>query len=43
MNMLAQLPASLWNDETAAHLLNRARFGATPAEIDSARKILAER
>ena len=38
MNMLAQLPASLWNDETAAHLLNRARFGATPAEIDSARK-----
>src|SRR5438270_7655163 len=38
MNMLAQLPASLWNDETAAHLLNRARFGATPAEIESARK-----
>src|SRR5947207_1854174 len=38
MNMLAQLPASLWNDETAAHLLSRARFNATPAEIESARK-----
>src|SRR5438445_641312 len=38
MNMLAQLPASLWNDETAAHLLNRAMCGATPAEIESARK-----
>ena len=38
MNILAQLPALLWNDQTAAHLLNRATFGATPAEIESARQ-----
>jgi uncharacterized protein (DUF1800 family) len=32
--MLKPLPASRWNYATAAHLLNRAGFGGTPAEID---------
>ena len=36
--MLAPLPASQWNKTTAAHLLSRAAFGATPAEIDAAEK-----
>src|ERR1700722_5715433 len=31
--MLKALPASQWNFTTAAHLLNRAGFGGTPAEI----------
>lgn len=31
--MLSQLPPSQWNERTAAHLLNRAAFGATPEEI----------
>jgi uncharacterized protein (DUF1800 family) len=38
MNMLAPLPASKWNEATAAHLLNRAAFGGTPAEIEAIRK-----
>jgi len=32
------LPSREWNLETAAHLLNRAGFGATPDEVESARK-----
>ncbi len=31
---LAPLPASEWNRERAAHLLERAGFGGTPAEVD---------
>ena len=31
--MLKSLSADRWNYETAAHLLNRAGFGGTPAEI----------
>ena len=38
MNMLAPLPAPRWNEEAAAHLLNRATFGATPTEIENAQK-----
>ena len=36
--MLAPLSAQKWNNETAAHLLNRAAFGGTPTEIEAARK-----
>jgi uncharacterized protein (DUF1800 family) len=36
MSMLAPLPAQKWNNATAAHLLNRAAFGGTPAEIEAA-------
>lgn len=32
--MLSPLPASRWDFTAAAHLLNRAAFGATPAEIE---------
>src|SRR5438477_1034774 len=32
--MLNPLPAEKWNYTTAAHLLNRAGFGGTPAEIE---------
>jgi uncharacterized protein (DUF1800 family) len=32
--MLEALPARKWNFSTAAHLLNRAGFGGTPAEIE---------
>jgi uncharacterized protein (DUF1800 family) len=35
--MFTALPAKQWNYETAAHLLNRAGFGGTPAEIEAAR------
>jgi len=38
MNMLAPLPDSKWNDTTATHLLSRAGFGGTPAEIEALRK-----
>ena len=38
MNVLAPLSAEKWNEQTAAHLLNRAAFGGTPAEIEAARK-----
>ena len=31
--MLKPLPKEGWNDETAAHLLNRAGFGGPPDEI----------
>lgn len=34
--MFDPLSARQWNYETAAHLLNRAGFGGTPAEIDAA-------
>jgi uncharacterized protein (DUF1800 family) len=33
--MLKPLPASAWNEACAAHLSNRAAFGATPAEVRS--------
>ena len=36
--MLTPLPASKWNDATAAHLLNRAGFGGTPDEIERTRQ-----
>jgi uncharacterized protein (DUF1800 family) len=36
--VFAPLPSRQWNEETAAHLLNRAGFGATPAEVETARK-----
>lgn len=36
--MLTPLPESKWNEATAAHLLNRAGFGATPIEIERARQ-----
>jgi hypothetical protein len=36
--VLTPLPAQKWNEETAAHLLNRAAFGGTPPEIGTARK-----
>lgn len=36
--MLTPLPNSKWNEATAAHLLNRAAFGGTPAEIEALRK-----
>jgi len=36
--VLDPLPPRNWNYETAAHLLNRAGFGGTPEEIESARK-----
>src|SRR6266480_5575883 len=34
--MFTPLPAQQWNYETAAHLLIRAGFGGTPAEIEAA-------
>lgn len=36
--MLTPLPAQNWTSVTAGHLLNRAGFGATPAEVDAAEK-----
>jgi uncharacterized protein (DUF1800 family) len=36
--MLTLLPDSKWNGPAAAHLLNRAGFGGTPAEIEAVRK-----
>ena len=38
MNALTPLPSSKWNEATAAHLLNRAGFGATPDEIERTRQ-----
>jgi uncharacterized protein (DUF1800 family) len=38
MNVLAPLPAEKWNEQTAAHLLNRAAFGGTEAEIAATRQ-----
>ncbi len=37
IHVLTRLPSQKWNQETAAHLLNRAAFGGTPAEIEAAR------
>jgi len=34
--MFTPLSPQQWNYETAAHLLNRAGFGGTPAEIEAA-------
>jgi uncharacterized protein (DUF1800 family) len=36
--VLFPLPTQKWNDETAAHLLNRGAFGGTPGEVEAARK-----
>src|SRR5260370_29474052 len=36
--MLTPLPNSKWNEAAAAHLVNRAAFGGTPAEIEALRK-----
>jgi hypothetical protein len=33
--MLQPLTSGRWNYETAAHLLNRAGFGGSPAEIET--------
>lgn len=41
--MLRPLSATQWNFVTAAHLLNRAGFGAPPAEIEAAVKAGLER
>lgn len=38
MNVLIPLASSKWNESTAAHLLNRAAFGGTPAEIEAAKR-----
>ena len=38
MNVLTPLPPAKWNEATATHLLNRAAFGGTPAEIEATRK-----
>jgi uncharacterized protein (DUF1800 family) len=36
--VLTPLPVSKWNEQTAAHLLNRAAFGGTPEEVEMARR-----
>lgn len=41
--MLRPLPGKRWNSATAAHLLNRAGFGGTPAEIESLAALGLER
>src|ERR1700731_2300171 len=38
MNVLTPLSREKWNEQTAAHLLNRAAFGGIPAEIEAACK-----
>jgi hypothetical protein len=37
--MLEPLPASQWNTATAAHLMNRAGFGGSPADIENLRQM----
>jgi uncharacterized protein (DUF1800 family) len=37
--MLEPLPASQWNEATAAHLMNRAGFGGSPGDIENLRQI----
>jgi uncharacterized protein (DUF1800 family) len=37
--MLEQLPGNKWNSETAAHLMNRAGFGGSPASIENLRAL----
>jgi hypothetical protein len=41
--MLAPLPASKWNEVTAAHLLNRAGFGGDPQQIADLHKMGMDR
>ena len=41
--MLSPLPASKWNFASAAHLLNRAGFGGTPAEIEKLKRMGPDR
>jgi uncharacterized protein (DUF1800 family) len=36
--VITPLPFSRWNEQTAAHLLNRAGFGGTPEEIEALRR-----
>ena len=38
--MFTPLSPQQWNYETAAHLLNRAGFGGTPAEIASSQDFI---
>ena len=37
--MLEPLPASQWNTATAAHLMNRAGFSGSPADIENLRQM----
>jgi uncharacterized protein (DUF1800 family) len=37
--MFEPLPASAWNEATAAHLLNRAGFGGSPGEVKALHKM----
>jgi uncharacterized protein (DUF1800 family) len=37
--MLEQLPGNQWNTEAAAHLMNRAGFGGSPAAIENLRAL----
>jgi uncharacterized protein (DUF1800 family) len=37
--MLEPLPASQWNGDTAAHLMNRAGFGGNPQDIENLRQM----
>ena len=39
MAVLTTLASRSWNNETAAHLLNRAGFGGTPEEVEALRKL----
>lgn len=41
--MLTPLAASKWNETTAAHLLNRAGFGGTPADVEKLVKLGLEK
>ena len=41
--MLEPLPVSQWNTATAAHLMNRAGFGASPGDIEDLRQLGPDR
>ena len=41
--MLEPLPGSQWTTATAAHLMNRAGFGASPADIDNLHRLGMEK
>src|SRR5271155_1908119 len=41
--MLEPLPGNQWNTTTAAHLLNRAGFGGSPADIENLRQMGPDR
>jgi hypothetical protein len=41
--MLEPLPASQWNQATAAHLLNRAGFGGSPQDVENLHKMGLDR